>query len=296
MAREKEMTQEEIDAKLAELEETPSEEVEVEPEQEEVAEEEESAASEDDTDEEEPSESEGDDEDEEEEEELDLSKSEAGLLKTAISERKKRQETEAKLERIQETLESLENAVKGSQQPATIEEAYERDQKGVIDNINASIANADAEGNTLEVERLRDLKEDLRQKLRQKQESKQQITTKQTEIAAQLFSNVPDFGPEKAKLLTAFAIKNLEYTDKELSEKCNINKYGLEAVREIVRINKLYEKTKIPDAALKKKVKKPTTVEKGGKGAPKTKTNVQALVKEARKTGDWQSVLEARGL
>jgi len=286
------MTQEEIDAKLAGLEE-PQEEVEVEPEEEEVVEEEESAPSPDDTDDEEPAESAGDDD---EEEEVDLSKSEKGLLEATKAERRKRQEAEEKLDRLQSSLDNLQETVTSSQAPKTLADAYERDQKGVTDNINANIAQANEDGNIVEVERLRDLKADLRQQSSTKESNTHRVTQQQQEIANLLTSKIPDFGKDKAKELTAFAIDQLEYTDADLTEKTNISKHGVGAVNEIVRINKLFEKSKAPTTAKKKKVKKATTVEKGGKAGKKSVASTQKLIDEARKSGDWSAVLEAREL
>jgi len=304
MARETELSQSDIDAKLAALEEAPQEEeVEVEPEQEEVVEEEEeSAASEDDTDYEEPAESAGDDEIEEEEDEAELNDAEAGLLKTAVAERKKRQESERKLEEIQETLKKLEETVVSSQAPRTLEDAYERDPKGVTENINANIAQAAETGDTLEVERLRDLKEDLRVQSRQRKETQKLQQSKQTEIDTLLFSSIPDFCQEKARALAEFALEELGYeTMDEINDKTHAGKRGVEGIREIIRINKLYEKArgkaKAPATAKKKKVKKATQVEKTGAGV-KQKVNTEAqLIAKAKKSGDkddWAAVIEAR--
>lgn len=297
MARATEMSQEDIDAKLAAMEVEPeSEEVEVEPEDNEVEEEEESAASEDDTDEDEPLASEGDDEEDEEDEELDLSKSEAGLLATAKAERVKRQETERKLEEIQATLAQLNEAVVSQKKPGTLEEAYDRDEKGVIDNINVNIANAVENNDVLEAERLRDLKETLRSGKMKRAQEAQQTQQQQTEIVTQLNLSVPGFttDPNKAKELTDFALKHMGFTDEELTRKTSIPHLGMEAVREIARIEKAFQQSQVPGKAKKKKVKKATSVEKSGKGIKKTVKDADALIKEARKTGDWSKVIEGR--
>jgi hypothetical protein len=296
MARETELSQQDIDDKLAALEEEPEVEVEVEPEQEEVEEvEEESAASEDDTDEQEPLESEGDED--EDEEDLDLSNSESGLIKAVQAEREKRQDSEKQLAEIKESLEKLQETVVSSQTPRTLEDAYERDEKGVTDNINANIAQAVADGDVLEAERLRDLKEELRTNKRNKTESQTQQKAKETEIATLLYSSIPDFDQKKAKELADFATETLGFEMDDLNERTNVQKHGVEAVKEIVRINKAYQKSQVPNKAKKKKVKRATSVEKGGKGVKKTVVNAQQLIEKARKSGsqeDWMDVIEKR--
>jgi hypothetical protein len=294
--KENEMDQNDIDSKLAALEEEPEVEVEVDPEQEEVEEvEEESAASEDDTDEEEPSESEGDED--EEEEDLDLSDSETGLIRAVQAEREKRQDSEKQLAEIKESLEKLQETVVSSKAPATLEEAYERDEKGVTDELNANIAQAVKDGDTLEELRLRDLKDNLKEASRRKKETQTKQQAKETEIATLLYSSIPDFDQKKAKELTEFATETLGFEMDDLNERTNIQKHGVEAVKEIVRINKAYKKSQVPKKAKGKKVKKATTVEKGGKGVKKTVVNAQKLIEKARKSGsqeDWMEVIEKR--
>jgi hypothetical protein len=219
------------------------------------------------------------------------------LIQATIAERKKRQAAEEKLDKLQESLNQLQETVTSSQQPRTLEDAYERDPKGVTDNINANIAEAVNNSDTLEAERLRDLKEDLRSKSQQKQNNNQKSQQRQTEISTALFSNIPDWSAEKAKTLTDFAVGELEYTDADLTEKTSIEKHGVEAIKEIVRINKLYEKSQIPSKAKKKKVKKATSVEKSGKSGKKAVSDAKALIKNARKSGsveDWMDVIEKR--
>lgn len=297
MARATELSQQEIDEKLAALEVEPEvEEVEVEPEAQEVEEEEEeSAASEDDTDEYEPEASSGDEEDDGEDEE-DLSKSESGLLAAVKAEREKRQESQKQLEEIQSTLKQLQETVVSQQKPGTLEEAYDRDEKGVIDNINVNIATAVDSGDVLEAERLRDLKESLRSGKQKRAQEAQQTKQQQTEIVTQLNLSVPGFttDPDKAKQLTDFALKHMGFTDEELTRKTHIPTGGMEAVREIARIEKAYQQSQLPNQAKKKKVKKATSVEKGGKGIKKSVKNADDLIKEARKTGDWSKVIEGR--
>lgn len=292
MARETDLSPQDIDAKLAsleEVEEEESEEVEVEPEEETDEEEEESFTSEDDTEDDEPEDSSGDYEEDEE-----LSKSESGLIKAVKAEREKRKETEKMLKEMQETLNNLNQTVTNSQQPRTLEEAYERDEKGVTENINLKIKEADELGDTLEVERLRDLKASLRDSVRKKQETQQFASQKQQELATKLFAAVPDF-QKKQPELTKFAIEELGYTDEEIAL-TNVAKHGENAVREIARINRLYEKTQAKSNVKKKRTKKATTVEKGGKGVPKSAPSHAKLLDEARRTGNWSKVLEDRGL
>lgn len=210
-------------------------------------------------------------------------------------ERRKRQEYERQLKELQEGL----NEVKGKvpqEAPKDIFEAFDRDPKGVTRDLNARIKQLRAEdpiGYADEIDSLQDLKSDLRVREVQNIQKQLQKQTKTSEVLQKINSVVPDFN-SKVGVLEEFAIKELGYTREDLIRATNFDN-GDAAVREVARINKLYERF---HAKPEKKVvkKKPTEVEGAGKGIKKADVSREELMARAKETGDWAGYMEQLGL
>lgn len=207
-------------------------------------------------------------------------------------ERKKRQKLEEQLAEISENVQSL----KSEKPPKDIYEAYDRDSKGVVRDLNAEIkklSTEDAYANAAQIEQLRDLKDDLRRREFTNIQTQLNQQTTASKVLSTITREVPDFA-KKVDDLTKFAIDELGYTQQELTERTDFA-LGDVAAREVIRINKLYEKmTAKPQ---KKEVKKkPTTVEDAGKGVQKSGPDMSQLMANAQKTGDWTEYFEAKGL
>ena len=207
-------------------------------------------------------------------------------------ERKKRQELERKLEEISEGV----NTLKSQSPPKDIYEAYDRDSQGVVRDLNAEIKRLvgdDPYGNAAQIEQLRDLKDELRRREFTNIQSQLNQQTTASKVLSVITKEVPDFA-KKVPELERFAIEELGYTPQELQKRTDFA-LGDDAAREVIRINKLYEKmTAKPQAKAVKP--KPTKVEGPGQGVSKPEIDMNKLIQEAQKSGDWTKVFDARGL
>lgn len=207
-------------------------------------------------------------------------------------ERKKRQEMEVELKSIREGVDSL----KSQQAPKDIFEAYERDAKGVMRDLNSEIsqlATDDAYGNAPKIEQLRDMKDELRRKEFTNLQTTLNQQTTASKVAQTITQAIPDIQTKQVEL-TKFAIEELGWGAQELQERTNFSQ-GDSAAREVIRINKMYDKVHAkPQAKLVKA--KPTQVEGAGKGLSKNEPNMDNLRLEAQKSGDWTEYMDAKGL
>lgn len=203
-------------------------------------------------------------------------------------ERRKRQELQERLDQLEQRISEPQ-----PQKPKSLEESYREDPKGVMNALTDQIAAAEQEGNVVQAERLRDLKQDLRNTdvvaLRKSQE--QQI--KQQQLNQALLEAVPDYAT-KHKVLTDFAIEEMGYSMQELAQRTDPATQGVAGIKEIVRINNLYEKFMAKSTVPKKKVKKVTSVEKPSSGGGKKPDNLAKKFKQAKESGntsDWADAL-----
>lgn len=216
-------------------------------------------------------------------------------LSALEDERRKRQEYERQLKEIQDGLNEVKSKVP-QQAPKDIFEAFDRDPKGVTRDLNARIKQLRAEdpiGYADEIDSLQDLKSDLRMREVQNIQTQLQKQTKTSEVLQKINTVIPGFN-SKVGVLEEFAINELGYTREDLIRATNFDN-GDAAVREVARINKLYERF---HAKPEKKVvkKKPTDVEGAGKGIKKADVSRDELMSKAKETGNWAAYFEAIGL
>ena len=208
-----------------------------------------------------------------------------------VDERRKRQELERRLDEISQGVQSLQQG----KPPSTLEEAYDRDPQGVMRDLNAEIkklSEDDAYGHASQIELLRDKKDELRRReFTNLQKQLNQQTTAQ-KAASIVMREIPDFN-KRSQELTRFAAEELGYTQEDFERTNFVN--GESAAREILRVNRLYEKFHAKPEKKKGKPK-PTQVEGAGKGVQKTEPSLQSLLEKARETGDWTEYFDAKGL
>jgi len=204
---------------------------------------------------------------------------------------------------LRREVERLREAVQGGQaqqeQPQDIYQAYDQDPEGVLQFVDAQIDELVRVGGAErlpEIKQLEALKYEFNRRDidRMKQQTVQQAQGAQ--LMAALTQAIPDLNTKQQEL-TRFAIEELGYAPEELAYETNPAIHGERAVRNIIRINTAYEKLKAQKTVKKKRVKKPTSVEKPSNVSPE-KPDVDELIqakKKALETGDFKDFFIAMG-
>ena len=211
-------------------------------------------------------------------------------------ERKKRQ-------LLEETVQGIRNDVdsqKSQTPPKTLEEAYDRDPKGVMSDLTAEIRRLRTEDrfeNADRIDELADRKDELRQRGANavvadatKQLNQQSSVQKVLSIVTR---EIPDFN-QKLPALEEFAVKELDYTLDEFRAR-TAPEQGDMAAREFIRVNKLFNRLNAKPQAKVVKAK-PTSVEGAGKGVAPQAVSIDSLMEKAKKSGDWTEYFDAKGL
>lgn len=215
-------------------------------------------------------------------------------LKALQEERRKRQEYEARLKEVEEK-------IKPTAEPPTIESLYLQDPQGVTSRINLEIAklqNDDPYGNAEAIERLRDLKIELRETgINHRRAAETQQVHEMQSFVNDIARAVPDF-QNKVQVLTEFATNDLGLSDVAISQLSNPAIVGKEAAKDfIVHVAKQYEAKQAAATVKQKAVQpKPTTVEAPGTGSKPSAENLGNLFEEAKRTGNWDKYLDAKGV
>lgn len=191
----------------------------------------------------------------------------------------------AELQRkLDELSEKVEKAIP-KPPPKDIYEAFDRDPNGVMNFVERKIDEAIDASDAVSLEKLRETRERLRNHAATKAAAPQQTAPTQEHIAktaAALLRAVPDI-ETKQEALRDFAIKEMGYTEAELAYATALQR-GEEAIREIAKINRMYDKFTAPLRAKKKlKRKTPTEVEQGGDGFKRPDTTTKDRINEAKK-------------
>jgi hypothetical protein len=182
------------------------------------------------------------------------------------------------------------------QAPKTLEEAFDRDPEGVVRDLNLEIRrlrDEDPHGNANDIDTLLDRKADLRNREFHNIQNQLNQQTATQKVLSTVTREIPDFN-QKIKALQDFALNELDYTNEELTERIAPHN-GDAAAREILRINKLYERFNAKPQAKVVKAKA-TKVEGAGKGVTNTGPDLNSLKDQAMKSGDWTDYMDAKGL
>ena len=202
---------------------------------------------------------------------------------------------------LRRRVEELEKRTTPQTQPATIEEAYQRDPQGTLRYIDSEIMkhkarlDEDPLGSIKEIENLRTVKDYLRDQ--EILSTRQQLKAKDVadSVERTIYKEIPDFD-EKRDKLTEFAKSRLGFTDEEIIHQSDVTKVGQSASKFVSMINRMYDMENAAKTVQKKEVKTVPKTETAGRGdADAANTTYQAAVKRAQKSGDWTDVLKIKG-
>ena len=202
----------------------------------------------------------------------------------------------------------LEQVRQNAAPPRSIEEAYARDPRGVLNFIDQQIESQKLEADKDPFNAIKQLAhlQAWRNRLTdmgvQAIETRRQFNEVTTSTLQEVAEAIPDFGPEKQKALTEFAVQELGYTMEDLSQLTDPRR-GRLAAQVVKTINAAYDtkygsKEKAAISASQKKVNRMPVVEGAARSQTSSVPN-QALSKamsEAKKTGDWTKVLDMKGV
>jgi hypothetical protein len=190
--------------------------------------------------------------------------------------------------------------------PATLEEAYDRDPRGVINYLNSQIDHLMSEDpfapqNVKEAEKLRRIKDELRDR----SFSQAQDTGRQKETALKIWNRMLEVSPKTEHAeIERYAVNVLGYDPEELGNDTNPMTAGEGALKTLRLIKASYDQYKRTTSTAggqsnirSKEVRNPTTMEEGAPTRGRAPVvNMQDLIKQATETGDWSPVFRAKGL
>lgn len=167
--------------------------------------------------------------------------------------------------------------------PKDIYEAYDQDPDGVMSYIEKQIDVAIDNQDKVSLDKLREARERIRIHA-SKPKPVEDNTNKVAIAATELLRAIPDI-EDKQNDLKKYALEVMGYDPEELIAATDISIRGEAAVKEILRINRAYDKYQAPrKAQAKAKRKKPTQVEKTGGGFDSQKESTMSdMVREAAK-------------
>ena len=200
---------------------------------------------------------------------------------------------------LRREVEQLREMVKGQvpeEQPSDIYQAYDQDPEGVLKYVDSKINELAVEGNIPEVRQLEALKYEFNRREIDKLKAQRSTQGKEAMLMSAILEAVPDLATKQGNL-REYAINELGYTVEELAAETDPSVAGERAVRNIIRINHAYDKHQALTSVKKKRVKKPTPVEKPS-NVSVDKPDVDELKQakeEALKTGNFRSFFEAMG-
>jgi hypothetical protein len=180
--------------------------------------------------------------------------------------------------------------------PATLEEAFDRDPKGVVRDLNLEIRrlrDEDGIGNANDIDTLLDRKADLRNREFQNLQQQMNQQTSVQKVLATVTREIPDFNA-KLPILEAFAVQELDYTLEEFRQR-TAPEHGDMAAKEFIRVNKLYDRLNAKPQAKVVKAKA-TKVEGAGKGVSSAGPDLNTLKEQAMSSGDWTNYFDAMGM
>lgn len=195
-------------------------------------------------------------------------------------------------------------------EPASLDEAFERDPARVLNEIDKSIEDLTREANNKadadpfgavklqnKVLQLNQLKDNYRGRIFQAQQQFQQVEALRTGYLQDV-AQIPDFESKHLRL-TDFAVNELGYTEQELALLADPVRTGRLAGKFVKSLNAMYDKLHgVSDSAQNKQVKgTPPPLLRTSGGAPPTSSqpNMSKLFKQAKTSGDWTGYLKAKG-
>lgn len=194
---------------------------------------------------------------------------------------------------LRKELAEIKEALKSSQPkppPKDIYEAFDQDPDTVMGFVNQKISSLiDEKAPVHEIERVREIREALKERKHQTELHAAKAQSGLSEVQAALVQAVPDI-QQKGEALSKFAVDVLGYSLEELQASTHLASRGIEAVREIARINTAYEKFNAGNRAkMKQKIRTKTKTEKPGDGFQKSndKNDRAERIRIATETGDW---------
>lgn len=182
------------------------------------------------------------------------------------------------------------------QQPArTLEEAFDKDPRGVMQAIDAEIAKKIDE-DPMEAMRLQNVRLQLSERRMQQQEQYSRANQMVVQTQAQIKSAIPDFDT-KAEKLTEFAT-TLGFTPDELGVLTDPARTGAFAAKLTLALNSAYDMMHSGASLKNKQVKNPTKVESAGAGLkPKANASLDSYKQKAMSSGsvdDWANYYEMK--
>jgi hypothetical protein len=204
---------------------------------------------------------------------------------------------------LKQELDGLRKEMASLRQPATIEEAFDRDPEAALRHIDGQIAKerarlggAEAFEAIQQIEDLRSIKDNLMLRGMANQRKISEINTVASRVESEVHKAIPDFA-KKEPSLTEYAIRELGYSLEDirfLTDPSNTGKY---ASKWILQVNKMYDMSKAKTTVEEKRVKTPPKSESAGTGGGEDQNaTYTAALKKATETGDWTEVLKLKGV
>ena len=201
---------------------------------------------------------------------------------------------------LRREMEDMKRSIEDSKpkaEPTDIYQAYDQDPEGVLKYVDSQINEIVQSGtpDLAQIRQLESLKYDFNRRDLKKFQDNASTQVAQTKHMQEILTAVPDLATKQGALKD-FAINELGYTEQELANETNPSIAGSGAARVISRINTAYDKAQARVTVRRKRVKKPTNVEKpsaNGIEKPTGDTDFKSIKAKASESGNYDDFFAA---